>query len=67
MLVSSDELAEGAEKSDTYETNDLFSFMEDGDTVSNQEVNIDTSLKSEFFKFLQDRRTLDSLKNFLKV
>ena len=49
MLVSSDELAEGTEESGTNETNDLFSYMEDDDTVSDQEVNIDTSLKAEFF------------------
>ena len=42
--------------------------MEDDGTVSDQKVNIDTSHKAEFFKFLQDtRRNLDSLKNYPKV
>ena len=62
MLVFSDELAESTETSGTNETNDLFSFMEDDDTVSDQEASIETNLKPEFSKFIQDkRRTLDSL------
>ena len=67
MLVSNDELAEGAEKSDTNETHDLFSFMKDDDTISYQELNIHTSLKAKFFKFLQDkRRPINSLKDYPK-
>ena len=64
MLVLSDELAENAKKFGADETIDLFSFMQDDDIVSDEEINIDSCLKAEFFKFLQDRKSiLDSLKD----
>ena len=45
-----------------------FLFMEDDNTVSNQEVNLVMSLGVEFFKFVKDKgRTIDSLKDYPNV
>ena len=48
-------------------TRSIFVYESD-DSVSDKEVNIDTSLKAEFFELLQDKReTLDSLEDYTKV